>query len=272
MHDSYIMPLVLTIAGSDSGGGAGIQADLKTFCAFQTYGTSAITALTAQNTRGVQDIYEVSPAFVSAQIDAIMDDMGTGAAKTGMLASAAIVEAVAAAIQKHQIPQVVVDPVMVAKGGSKLLQDSAVRAVKEKLLPLAKIVTPNTEEARVLTGMNRIENADDMEKAARKILDLGPQSVLLKGGHLGGDSSNDLYMDANVSEILSAKRLDNKHTHGTGCTLSAAIAACLAHGKSPLDAVRRAKEYVSEAIRTAPPLGHGIGPVNHLWPLQGQKK
>jgi hydroxymethylpyrimidine/phosphomethylpyrimidine kinase len=258
----------LTIAGSDSGGGAGVQADLRVFAVLGVHGSSAVTALTAQNTLGVRGVLETPPDFVRAQIDAVMEDIGADAVKTGMLSSSAIVETVADAIKRHRIRNLVVDPVMVAKGGGRLLRDDAVQALREKLLPLAKIATPNTEEALVLTGMSRISNRDELEEAARRIHALGPAAVLLKGGHLGGETSDDLWFDGKNFETLPGIRHDNRHTHGTGCTLSAAIAAWLARGAEPFEACQKAKDYVAEAIRSARPLGRGVGPVNHLWPWE----
>ncbi|NQU43372.1 bifunctional hydroxymethylpyrimidine kinase/phosphomethylpyrimidine kinase [bacterium] len=260
-------PKVLTIAGSDSGGGAGIQADLKTFTVLKTYGLSVITALTAQNTLGVRDVLETNPDFVEAQLQAVLADIGADAAKTGMLASAETVEVVARAIEQYGITRLVVDPVMVSKSGHHLLRPEAVRTLRDRLLPLAAILTPNTLEASVLTGSEEISSLDDMKRSAEAIWKLGCRAVLLKGGHLGGETSDDLWFDGKVFQTLPAPRLSNRHTHGTGCTLSAAIAAFLARGLVPLEAVRSAKEYLTEAIRRAQPLGAGIGPVDHLWPL-----
>ena len=258
-------PKVLTIAGSDSGGGAGIQADLKTFTVLGTYGASVVTALTAQNTLGVQGIFQVDPAFVSTQIDAVLGDIGADAAKTGMLNTAAIVEAVADAVERHALRNLVVDPVMVAKSGDRLLKNDAVRALKKRLIPLAAIVTPNTEEATILTDTDGIQGLDDMKRACERLVSLGAQAVLLKGGHIGGSSSDDLWFDGSTFVTLPSPRFDNRHTHGTGCTMSAALAAYLALGLEPLDAARRAKHFISEAIRTARSIGKGIGPVNHFW-------
>jgi hydroxymethylpyrimidine/phosphomethylpyrimidine kinase len=262
------MRTALTIAGSDSGGGAGIQADLKTFAAHGVYGTSAITAVTAQNTIGVTSWQAMPADLVTAQIEAIAGDIGADAVKVGMLATAAIVEAVGAAIEALDLPQVVVDPVMVAKGGDCLLEDEAVEALRAELLPRAHIVTPNVPEAEVLAGMS-ITSLADMHRAARRILELGPRVVLLKGGHLQSaelrDEAIDVFCTSGGDQELRAPRLPGRNTHGTGCTLSSAIAANLALGRSDLDAVERAKEYLTGAIRNAPGIGRGHGPLNHFW-------
>jgi len=260
------MRTALTIAGSDSGGGAGIQADLKTFAAHGVYGTSAITAVTAQNTRGVSGWEPVSPALVVAQIDAVASDIGTDAVKTGMLANAAIVEAVAGALGRLALPFLVVDPVMIAKGGDRLLEQAAVEAIRARLLPLAHVVTPNIPEAEELAGM-RITGLDDMRTAARRILALGPRVVLVKGGHLEGDESVDVACMGGEFVEFRGERVDTVHTHGTGCTLASAIAANLALGHEAREAIGRARAYVEEAIRHAPGIGHGHGPLNHFWRL-----
>lgn len=259
------MKTAMTVAGSDSGGGAGIQADLKTFAALGVHGTSAITALTAQNTVGVAGIFDVPPSFVEAQIDAIVADIGADAMKTGMLFNAAIIEAVCGRIRKHQLSNVVVDPVMVATSGDLLLREDAVDAVKESLLPLALVVTPNRRESEVLAGM-RIDADAAVLEACRRIHALGPKWVLLKGGHSAGDAVDWLY---NGEELVSyrAERIETTNTHGTGCTLSAAIAAHLALGLGVPDAVAASKEYITAAIKHAYPLGKGHGPVNHLFQL-----
>jgi hydroxymethylpyrimidine/phosphomethylpyrimidine kinase len=258
-------PRVLTIAGSDSGGGAGVQADLKTFTVLKTYGASVITALTAQNTLGVMGVRTVEPEFVALQIATVLDDIGADVIKTGMLATAKIVEAVASELEKRNVRKLVIDPVMVAKSGDRLLNEDGIRAVRERLLPLAMLVTPNTEEAAVLAGMESVDSPETMLEAARRIRDFGVAVVLVKGGHLSGASSNDLFFDGGEPVILESPRLEARHTHGTGCTLSAAIAAFLAHGLSPIEAVREAKRFLTGAIRSAWPLGEGIGPVDHLW-------
>ena len=257
-------PRALTIAGSDSGGGAGIQADLKTFAALGVYGTSAVTAITAQNTVGVRAVHDVPPAIVAAQIDAVLDDIGADAAKTGMLSSAEIIEVVAERLRAHSVTRLVVDPVMVAKSGDRLLREDAVAALRELLIPLAAVVTPNAPEASVLAGLEVVDDATARE-AARRIHALGPSLVIVKGGHLGGERSDDVAFDGASFEVLSAPRIDTPHTHGTGCTFSAAIAAELARGRSPLDAARAAKAFLHGAIEHAEPLGAGHGPVNHLW-------
>jgi len=258
------MRTALTIAGSDSGAGAGIQADLKTFAAHGVYGTSAITAVTAQNTRGVAGWEPVSPGLVVSQIEAVVSDIGADAAKTGMLANAAIVEAVAGTLGRLAIPAVVVDPVMIAKGGDRLLEEAAVAAIRKHLLPLATVVTPNVPEAEELAGM-RITSLDDMGQAARRILELGPRVVLVKGGHLDGEESIDIAADASGMFEFRGPRLATLHTHGTGCTLASAIAANLALGYEVRDAIGRARIYLEGAIRNAPGIGHGHGPLSHFW-------
>ena len=257
-------PRALTIAGSDSGGGAGIQADLKTFSAFGVYGASVITAITAQNTVGVRAIHDVPADVVAAQIDAVMEDIGADAAKTGMLSSPEIIATVADRLKAHHVGPLVVDPVMVAKSGDRLLREDAVQALRELLLPLAAVVTPNAPEAGVLSGIAVVDVATARE-AARRICDLGPGLVVVKGGHLDGDTSDDLVWDGRSFEVLSGRRIATRHTHGTGCTFSAAIAACLARGLAPMDAAREARAYLQGAIEHSEPLGHGHGPVNHLW-------
>jgi hydroxymethylpyrimidine/phosphomethylpyrimidine kinase len=257
-------PRCLTIAGSDSGGGAGIQADLKTFSAFGVYGASAITAITAQNTVGVRAVHEIPAEIVAAQIDAVLDDIGADAAKTGMLSSAPIIEAVADRLRARSFAPLVVDPVMVAKSGDALLRPEAVRALVELLLPMATVVTPNAPEATVLSGID-VHDAASAREAARRIHALGPALVIVKGGHLDGESSDDLLFDGLSFEILSGRRIDTPHTHGTGCTFSAAIAALLARGLEPPAAAREARAFLQGAIENAEPLGAGRGPVNHLW-------
>jgi hydroxymethylpyrimidine/phosphomethylpyrimidine kinase len=258
------MHRALTIAGSDSGGGAGIQADLKTFAAHGVYGTCAITAVTAQNTLGVLAWEAVSADLVTAQIEAVAGDIGVEAVKTGMLANAAIVEAVAAAIRSLDLPQLVVDPVMIAKGGDSLLEEDAVTAMRTELLPLAHVVTPNIPEAEILAGI-RIRTVDAMREAGRRILDLGPRVVLVKGGHLGGPESVDVACTGGGSVEFSGPRIQTQHTHGTGCTLASAIAANLARGVGEIDAMREARAYVEGAIRNAPGIGKGHGPLAHFW-------
>jgi hydroxymethylpyrimidine/phosphomethylpyrimidine kinase len=258
------MHTALTIAGSDSGGGAGIQADLKTFAAHGVFGTSAITAITAQNTLGVTAWEAVAADLVIAQIEAVAGDIGADAVKTGMLANAAIVEAVAATIRGLDLPQVVVDPVMIAKGGDRLLEESAVQAIRAELLPCARIVTPNIPEAEVLAGMS-IESVEDMREAGRRILALGPGIVLVKGGHREGDEVVDIVCSAEGTRELRGPRLLTRHTHGTGCTLASAIAANLARGVAVDEAIDRARAYLIGAIEHAPGIGKGQGPLNHFW-------
>jgi hydroxymethylpyrimidine/phosphomethylpyrimidine kinase len=254
----------MTIAGSDSGGGAGIQADLKTFAALGVYGSSAITAVTAQNTVGVRAIHDVPVDVIAAQIDAVLEDIGADAVKTGMLSSPSIIETVAGRLRAHGVTALVVDPVMVAKSGDRLLREDAIRALCELLLPLAAVVTPNAPEAGVLSGVD-VTDVESAREAARRIAALGPRLVIVKGGHLEGDTSDDLVFDGARFETLSGRRIATRHTHGTGCTFSAAIAAYLARGLAPLDAVREARVYLQGAIEHAEPLGSGHGPVNHLW-------
>lgn len=258
------MKRALTIAGSDSGGGAGIQADLKTFAALGVYGTSAVTAVTAQNTRGVTGVHILPAEFVTAQIEAVVGDIGCDAVKTGMLASATIVEAVAAAVEALELPNLVVDPVMVAKGGDRLLQEDAVHALRTALLRLARVVTPNVPEAEVLAGMT-IASLEDMREAGRRILRLGPGAVIVKGGHLAGAQAVDVLVEAHGVTELAGPRLAVRATHGTGCTFAAAVAAGLAHGQSLDAAARAGKEYVTGAMRHGIDVGHGHQPLGHFW-------
>ena len=258
------MHTVLTVAGSDSGAGAGIQADLKTFAACGVYGTSAITAVTAQNTMGVNAWQALEADLVIAQMEAVADDFGVEAVKTGMLANAAIVEAVAASIQELGLPNLVVDPVMVAKGGDRLLDEDAIHALRLELLPRAEIVTPNVPEAEVLAGMS-IRSLQEMREAGRRILALGPRVVVVKGGHLEGPESIDLVISDDDHFELRGKRIPGVHTHGTGCTFSAAITAFLARGDAARPALEKARAYLEGAIAHAPGLGHGHGPLGHFW-------
>jgi hydroxymethylpyrimidine/phosphomethylpyrimidine kinase len=290
----------LTIAGSDSGGGAGIQADLKTFHSLGVYGMSVVTALTAQNTLGVQGIYDVPPAFIELQLRSVLSDIGADAAKTGMLSCAAAIRAVARVLReqpraRRAAPLLVVDPVMASKHGDALLRAGAIKTLVSELLPLALVVTPNIGEAELLSGL-RIRSLDEMKRAARimherffaeftlserrkspakrgtreglrmtgegfRMTECGPRFIVIKGGHLRGAEATDLVFDGARSVVLRAKRIRARHTHGTGCTFSAAIAAYLALGCPALEAIRRAKAYVTRAIRHARPLGRGIGPV-----------
>jgi len=257
--------VALTVAGSDSGGGAGIQADLRTFAAHGLHGASAITAVTAQNTVAVVDYVALEPRMVVAQIDAVASDMPVAAVKTGMLATRPIVEAVAEAIARWRLPHLVVDPVMVAKSGDRLLDSAAEAAYRDRLFPLAEVVTPNLAEAEALLG-RPVRSVEAMAQAARDLRALGPRSVLVKGGHLEGDPV-DVFFDGQRTEELRAPRIATRNTHGTGCTLSAAIAARLALGAAAREAVRDAKAYLTEALRGAYTLGRGAGPVDHLRPL-----
>jgi len=252
----------LTIAGSDSGAGAGIQADLKTFAALGVYGTSAITAVTAQNTVGVSQVFALNPNLVGAQIDAIMDDIGAHALKTGMLANAGIIETVVNKIRQHRLKNLVVDPVMVATSGDLLIKRNAVAALRSQLIPLAAVVTPNIPEAEELTGM-RLRGDQDIAAAARLIVAMGAKAVVIKGGHLKGPAI-DLFFDGKKFIALKAPRVRTKNTHGTGCTFSAAIAAYLAQGKNLESAVRAAKKYITAAIRAGFTVGAGHGPVHHF--------
>ena len=259
------MRTALTIAGSDSGGGAGIQADLKTFAAHGVFGTSAITAVTAQNTVGVTMIEVLSPDMVRAQIAAVATDLFPAATKIGMLASAAIVSAVAEALDEHRLPHVVLDTVMIAKSRARLLDASAVEALRLELVPRAEIVTPNIPEAEALTGLS-ISSVADLRRAARILVDqLGANAAVVKGGHLEGPPI-DVFVEGAALHELRAERIDTPHTHGTGCTFSAAIAARLALGDDLLTAVRAAKRYVTRAIAHAPGLGAGHGPLQHFPP------
>lgn len=262
------MRTALTIAGSDSGAGAGIQADLKTFAAHGVYGTSAITAVTAQNTRGVSSFDEISPELVREQIEAVMLDLGADAAKTGMLPSAATVEAVARAIADFDVPFVVVDPVMIAKSGDGLADDEAIAAMKTTLLKLAFVVTPNIPEAEALAGL-RIANDDDLREAARRIQQLGPSLVIVKGGHRDTAEIVDVLYDGRDFTEFRHERVDSRHTHGTGCTFASALTAHLALGRSVRDSVPLVQAYIAGAIRHAPEIGDGNGPMNHFWNLSG---
>ncbi|HET8522467.1 MAG TPA: bifunctional hydroxymethylpyrimidine kinase/phosphomethylpyrimidine kinase [Thermomicrobiales bacterium] len=256
-------PKAMTIAGSDSGGGAGIQADLKTFAALGVYGTSVLTAVTAQNTRAVLAIAEVPEEVIELQIDGVMEDIGADAVKTGMLSSASIIEVVANRLEAWGVDNLVVDPVMVAKSGDHLLQPTAISALRRKLLPLALVVTPNLAETEVL-AMQRVATREEAENAARKIADTGARYVVIKGGHRDGPPIDLIYDGASFHE-LHAERIDTQNTHGTGCTFSAAIAAHLALGVEPLDAIAAAKRYITEALKASYPIGDGHSPVNHFY-------
>lgn len=258
-------PRVLSIAGSDSGGGAGIQADLKTFSALGCYGMTAITALTAQNTQGVRGIHGIPPEFLAAQIDAVVEDIGADAVKIGMLHAPEIVRVVAQAIRRHRLQHVVLDPVMVATSGDRLIAQETVAALVQELFPLATLITPNLDEAELLLG-HKISGSAALEPAARELLDLGAQNVLLKGGHLPGDEVVDLLLQPGQAPVrLESPRIASRNVHGTGCTLSSAIAAHLATGHRLEEAVRLARAYILGAIAAGADVrtGHGHGPLNH---------
>lgn len=259
-------PIALTIAGSDSGGGAGIQADLKTFSAVGVYGASVITALTAQNTLGVQGVFDVPAAFVTRQMDSVFEDLKIGAVKIGMLSGPDVVEAVASGLERHRARNVVLDPVMVATSGDRLISEAAVRSLRDRLLPLALVLTPNLPEAAVLLGDPVAGDEDEMRRQAERLLALGPRSVLIKGGHARGPESVDLFVAPGSFARLEAPRMATRNTHGTGCTLSSAIAAKLAAGSSLADAVASSKRYLSAALAAADGLeiGAGAGPVHHF--------
>ncbi len=258
------MKRVLTVAGSDSGGGAGIQADLKTMVACGVHGMSVVTAVTAQNSIGVQGYWELPAEAVQAQLDSVLGDIGVDAVKTGMLASPTLVRVVAAALGRLDAP-VVVDPVGVSKHGDPLLQDDAVEVLRRELVPVATVLTPNLPEVELLTGV-AVADEGGLRKAAHAVLELGPQWVLVKGGHLAADAV-DLLTDGREEHVFRAQRLDNRHTHGTGCTLASAIASRLAVGDDVPAAVGAAKDYVTGALAAGFSLGAGIGPVDHGWRL-----
>ena len=265
----------MTIAGSDSGAGAGVQADLKTFAALNVYGTSVLTAITAQNTLAVTAVHELPADVIEAQIEAVLSDIGADAIKTGMLSSSVIIECVTKYLKSSVVKypemsglgRLVVDPVMVAKSGDALLQEEAVGALRELLVPLAAVVTPNIPEAETLTGLTIVTD-DDVRKSAQMIVDMGAASVVIKGGHREGPAT-DLYYDGSSFREFTSPRFDTVNTHGTGCTFASAVAAGLAKGLKTEDAVGQAKEFVTEAIRGSFPVGHGHGPLNHFykfWP------
>jgi len=255
--------VALTVAGSDSGGGAGIQADLKTFAALGVYGVSAITAVTAQNTRGVSAVETLSPGIVSAQIAAVVEDFQIAALKTGMLANAGIIGAVARVLRVSRVGPLIVDPVMVAKSGDRLLDADALDALTRDLLPLAALVTPNLPEAEVLTGMP-VRTLEEQREAARRIVGLGARAAVVKGGHAASAEIVDVLFDGQVFTEFSTERMPGTSTHGTGCTFAAAITAQLALGRGIEEAIPLAQAYVAKAIRNAPGLGHGHGPMGHL--------
>ena len=258
-----MIPIALTIAGSDSGGGAGIQADLKTFQAFGVFGTSALTAITVQNTLGVFGVHLIPLEIVRAQIEAVASDLPPAAFKTGMLGSAALVETVAEAITENSLTSYVLDPVMVATSGDRLLAADAEARLRELLVPLARLVTPNLDEAAILVG-EPVRDLAEMRRAAELLVAAGAGAALVKGGHLRGDELVDVFFDGSEWREWSRPRIDSTSTHGTGCTLSAAVAAGLAHGRPLLEAVDAALDFVHRAILEAPGLGHGHGPLNHL--------
>lgn len=258
------VPRALTIAGSDSGGGAGIEADLKTFAVLGVWGTAAITSVTVQNTQGVTGVSDVPASVVAAQIRAVATDIGVDAAKTGMLSSSEIALSVADAVEETGIRALVVDPVFVSKHGDTLLREEAVEALRRRIVPLAAIVTPNLPEASGLAGF-KVVSREDMLRAGEAILALGAPAVLVKGGHLGGDHADDLLVDGDGETWLEGERLDTPNTHGTGCVLSAAIAASLAKGMPVREAALAGKRFVTEAIRHSLSLGRGIGPVSPAW-------
>lgn len=257
------MHIALTIAGSDSGGGAGIQADLKTFHQFGVYGTSVITAVTAQNTRGVREWEPMSSSLVAAQLTAVAEDLFPAAVKSGMIGTSGIAHAIADGLKRHRIPNYVLDPVMVATSGDRLLRPEAERAIIDELLPLAALVTPNLDEAEILAG-GPVRSAEQMVAAGRALVGMGARAALVKGGHLDGDLMVDVLVTAEGAQRFTHPRLVTRSTHGTGCTLSAAITASLASGMALVPAVTRALDFVHRAIATAPGLGGGNGPLNHF--------
>ena len=262
-------PIALTIAGSDSGGGAGIQADLKTFHAFGAFGTSAVTAITVQNTLGVTGVHPVPIDVVRAQVRAVAEDLPPAAVKSGMLATADLVTAVAASLRELALPNYVLDPVMVATSGDRLLARDAERTIVEALVPLAALVTPNLDEAAILVGF-AVEDEGAMRRAAAALVEMGARAALLKGGHLRGGELVDVLFDGAEWHEWRRPRIDTRSTHGTGCTLSAAVAAGLAHGRPLRQAVEDALDYVQRAIQSAPGLGRGHGPLNHMVPATVQ--
>ena len=264
-------PIALTIAGSDSGGGAGIQADIKAMEANGVFAMSALTAVTAQNSEAVTMSFNLPGQLIAAQIDAVASDFDIAAAKTGMLSSSIIIETVAEKIEAHGLHPLVVDPVMISKSGFKLLEDEAIETLSTRLIPLATVVTPNVHEAAILAD-REIETVDDAKTAAEAIFALGPEAVVVKGGHLDHDDTVvDVFFDGERMEIVSASRIETRNTHGTGCTYASAIAAQLAQGRGLADAIERAKQYVTAAIRHALPFGSGHGPTNHFYHLDAER-
>ncbi|MEW6079407.1 MAG: bifunctional hydroxymethylpyrimidine kinase/phosphomethylpyrimidine kinase [Thermodesulfobacteriota bacterium] len=263
------MKTALTIAGSDSSGGAGIQADLKTFQAHGVFGMSAVTAVTVQNTQKVYDVQEVAPGIVYEQIVRVFEDIPVDAVKIGMVSGVALIEAIARALETVKRPPLVLDPVMISKSGYSLLKDEARETLVRKLFPLADVITPNVYEAELLTG-GRIENLEDMKRAAVHLADMGGGRVVVKGGHLPGEAATDIIFDGRRSQDLTAPRIASRNTHGTGCTFSSALAANLALGRDFFAAAAAAKEYITRAIQQAPDIGHGPGPLNHMVAPGGQ--
>ncbi|MCS6896651.1 MAG: bifunctional hydroxymethylpyrimidine kinase/phosphomethylpyrimidine kinase [Nitrospira sp.] len=261
---SHVRKQVLTIAGSDSGGGAGIQADIKAMSANGVFAMSVITAVTAQNTEEVTDIFELPPSIVAAQLDAVFDDFDVAAVKTGMIGSAATVEVIASMLKPQNIVNLVVDPVMISRSGHTLLKPDAIDALRTRLFPLALLVTPNVQEAQQLSGIE-IKSLADARRAAKVIAGFGCRYVLIKGGHLPADRATDLLYDGRFFNVFKGEAIDTPHTHGTGCTFASAIAAHLARGKPIVDAVQAAKTYVTEAIRHGLAIGHGHGPTDHFY-------
>ncbi len=258
------IPRALTVAGSDSGGGAGIQADLKTFTVLGVYGMSAITSITVQNTQGVYGVLDIPPHMVYDQIRVVVQDIGVDALKTGMLSSSEIIRAVAQAIRDFELKNLVVDPVMVSKSGDPLLKEEAKKTLVQELIPLALIITPNIPEAQELCGFE-IRTLEDMERACKELIALGCGAVLLKGGHMQGEKSVDVLYDGKEFEYMEGRFIRTKNTHGTGCTISSAITAYIAKGLELRHAVLKAKEYIQGAIENSLPLGKGHGPLNHMW-------
>lgn len=266
------IPCAMTIAGSDSGGGAGIQADLRTFAFHCVHGTSAITCVTAQNTLGVTQVVPIAPVAVAAQITAVLEDIGVQSAKTGMLLNREIMAAVVEQIDRWQIFPLVVDPVMVSRSGVKLIDKAAIAFLREELIPRSQIVTPNRYEAQILSGI-AIETLEQMQEAAQRIYELGAKAVVIKGGGMTGELKGiDIWYDGDRWQTLTTEPVNTPHTHGTGCTLSAAIAANLALGRDSFSSVKAAKQYVTEALKYSLAIGHGTGPVGHFYPLLVQKQ
>ena len=262
---------ILVIAGSDSSGGAGIQADIKTITALGCYATTSVTAVTAQNTQGVKRIIPIPKEIVEKQITMILDDIGTHAVKIGMLHNTGIIKTVYKVLKKYRLKNVVLDPVMIAKGGAKLISNSSINNLKNFLVPLCTLVTPNIPEAEVLTGYS-ILNKEDMIKAAKKIINMGAKNVLLKGGHLKRKMIFDILVSKKEIKVFKKKKINTRHTHGTGCTLSSALAACLSQKKTILKSCKISLKYVEQAITTAPGYGKGFGPLNHLVSFNLRKK